>query len=133
MPRTTAELVEGIIVVDEGDQLGPFILTANDLVTEICASAGYTVTRLELIERWLAAHFYACYKPRATSETVDDAHEAWQEMPGRGFKSTWWGQQAMRLDTKGGLSKLDAETERRHFRRMNAVYLGTRDTPVEDA
>lgn len=114
MPRTTALAVGGIIDVETGDDVTAHIETANALVTEICEpllqSDGVTpkhdATRLELIERYLAAHFYASHKPRAQVETVFGAVS---ETKDRGeFKlflnNTRYGQHAMVLETTGTLA-----------------------------
>ena len=68
--RTTFDAVALIAEVDTdvSADLAPFIETANYLVTQLCASATklvnevetpfYDDVALELIERWLSAHFY---------------------------------------------------------------------------
>lgn len=131
MPRTDATAVGAIIEVDEDISVTPFIEAANALVTEICEPvAAYDATRLELIERWLAAHFYALRDPRAKQEqagTVGQTlHVGWVRMH---LQSTLWGQQAMLLDTAGGLARLNKgiETGKRGGT-VGVTYLGT--TPV---
>lgn len=107
--RTTSPLVAGIIEVDEGDDLDPFILSANELVTECCdvPAFNYSPERLELIERWLAAHFYAIKVPRAQEERAGPVWERIVSKADLGLDVTHYGQQAMRLDTKGGLAVLN--------------------------
>lgn len=109
MTRTTADNVKGIIEVDEDNipDLSPFIDSANELVTECCGSAGYTATRLELIERWLAAHFYAIRDPRAVSETAGPVSARYQSKVDIGLHVTHYGQHALALDTEGGLAALN--------------------------
>ncbi len=116
--RTTPTLVAGIIEWDNIDvpDLTPFIDIANELVTERCAITsgtppvniyGYTDYRLELIERWLAAHFYAVRDPRATQEGVGPLTENYQSRVDLGLNSSTYGQQVMRLDTSGSLAILN--------------------------
>ncbi len=113
MPRTTPELVRGVIDVDDAIDLSPFIFSANELVTEFCAvDVTYSPSRLELIERWLSAHFYATLDQQAESEGVGAVKSKYQGITAMELDGTRWGQQAMLLDTKRYLahhSKLVAE------------------------
>jgi hypothetical protein len=116
MPRTTAQLVAGIIEVDPSIPVAPFIEVASELVTEVCepqekpdGTPWYTATRLELIERWLTAHFYAIRDPRTTQETAGSVAASYQSRVDLGLDVTHYGQQAKRLDTAGGLAQLDEE------------------------
>ena len=78
MARTTKAYIATIIELDDSivpndAAMEPFITVANELVTEVCTgdagpTTAYTASRLELIERWLAAHFYAIRDPRVSSE-----------------------------------------------------------------
>lgn len=128
MPRTSSTAVQGIIEVDEDADLTPFIETANALVTEVCVPAGYDAARLELIERWLAAHFYAVLAPRAIVEQVGSAgggvREQYESKVDLGLSITRYGQQAMMLDTTGGLAALNQATIKGTARGIRAVYLG---------
>ncbi len=129
--RTTTVLVEGILDgVAEGFDLSPFIDSANEIVTERCAvvfpgvteqldSAGnpiyvaekggfsYSNHRLELIERWLSAHFYAIFDPRSVMEKAGSVMQSIQSKVALGFNVTHYGQQAMRLDTQGALAVMN--------------------------
>jgi hypothetical protein len=105
--RTTAALVAAIIEVDPSIDLDPFIFTASELVTEVCAIAGYTVERLELIERWLSAHFYAIRDPRTTNEKAGSVGASYESKVDLNLALTRYGQQAMLLDTQGGLAALN--------------------------
>jgi hypothetical protein len=130
MARTTSTNVEKIIEVTAGVDLEPFIETASELVTEHCVSSTdpYTSTRLELIERWLAAHFYAIYEPRVASERAGPVGENKQYKLGLNLAVTTYGQQAMLLDTKGSLAALSAGVEQGKSRKAVVTYLGkTRD------
>jgi hypothetical protein len=123
--RTTAAAVAGIIEVDTSISLTPFIETASELVTECCEDAEYTATRLELIERWLSAHFYAVRDQRASSETAGRVSESKQTKVDLGFDVTVYGQQAMRLDTAGGLAALDKRTQKGKVAAVGMTWLGT--------
>lgn len=106
--RTTQDLVSGIIDVDDGVDLTPFILSANELVTEFCAPVTtYSVERLELIERWLSAHMYTVLSPRAIGETAGSIQAQYQSKVALGLKNSHYGQMALRLDTNGGLAAFD--------------------------
>lgn len=116
--RTNATNVKAIIEVDSSiivsdSDLDAFITTANELVTEICTGTTngptpvYTATRLELIERWLTAHFYAIRDPRAKSEKAGSVGVSYRGKTDLNLALTHYGQQAMMLDTNGGLSRLD--------------------------
>ncbi len=125
--RTTDEAVGGIIDVDSGDDLTPFILSANELVTEICVPAGYTEQRLELIERWLAAHFYAIFNQSNAiqSEKTGPVSASYMSNIGRVLQYTRWGQQVLALDTKGGLAALSKSAEEGKKIPLGLTYLGT--------
>lgn len=111
--RTTATAVKLIIETDVnivlGDDTGldPFIETASAIVDDHLTDAGYDSTRLEQIERWLAAHCYAHRDPRATNETARGVGQQFQFRIGLGLNQTTFGQMAMRLDKKGILAAWD--------------------------
>jgi hypothetical protein len=117
MARTTASAVKKIIEVDTSiiavdADLDPFLETANALVTEMCTGSNgpataYLAARLELIERWLTAHFYAIRDPRAKSEKAGSVGVTYQGKVDYNLALTSYGQQAMMLDTNGGLARLD--------------------------
>lgn len=108
--RTTAEAVAKIIELDlvSVPDIEPFILVANELVTELCSDSDYSATRLELIERWLAAHFYCARDPRAASEGLGGLSTGFSLASlGQYLAGTIHGQQAMMLDTAGNLAALN--------------------------
>ena len=132
MPRTTDVLVGGIIEVDAAIDIDPFIETANVLVTDLCATAVdedgvlvYSSVRLELIERWLSAHFYATRDPRAVYEKAGPVAQENQSKVGLGFNNSHYGQMAMRLDTEGGLARLDYSVGKGGLPRAGVTWLGT--------
>lgn len=125
--RTTLVLVQALVEVDSTFDLTQFIDTANELVTEICdpyylattvpvgvtpaaAPTGYvpyTSHRLELIERWLSAHFYTVEDPRSSHDHVGPLSQSYQGKIDLALNSSLYGQNAMRLDTKGGLARMN--------------------------
>lgn len=108
MARTTAALVGKIIEVDDGDDLTAFIDTASLLVTDICTSSGYSDAKLELVERWLSAHYYDIHRPRAFSENARGIGEQYEFIKvDLHLNVTKYGQQAMIIDTAGNLAALN--------------------------
>lgn len=135
MARTTDELVGGIIEVDSDIPLTPFILIANELVTECCTDleTDYADARLVLIETWLAAHFYTVRDMRAEAEKAGPVSEKFQSKVDLGFDSSHYGQTAMRLDNQGGLSALNEKIKKGISHDVGVTWLGTEDpTDVED-
>jgi hypothetical protein len=112
LARTVATAVEGILGehYDSGNSpsLTPFINTATAVVDQVstCATArGTTVSSatLELIERWLAAHFYTISDPIAQQKKTGEASAVFQGKTGLGLDGTSYGQNAMTLDHSGCL------------------------------
>jgi hypothetical protein len=139
--RTTLAAVAAIIetdpdvVPDEAAML-PFILVANELVTECCTgtqgpATEYTAERLELIERWLAAHFYTNRDPRMSSESAGGVGGSYQSSVSLGFDTSHYGQTAMRLDTNGGLARLNQDTKKGGRPRVGVKWLGTPNSEIE--
>jgi hypothetical protein len=120
VPRTTPELVGQLVELDPSIEPAPFIDLAAELVTEFCVApfvvAGVTVTpsdvRLEMIERNLAAHFYACLRDKqVSSEAIGGAiTTAYQSKIDLGLSLTHYGQTAMGLDSSGRLAAHNART-----------------------
>ena len=141
MARTTRANVEGIIEVDAGivandADMEPFITIANELVTEVCTgeagpSTAYSTARLELIERWLAAHFYTNRDPRTTSERAGSVGANFQSKVDLGFDTSHYGQTAIRLDTNGGLSQLN-DRIKKGSSKVGGFWAGTKykDIPL---
>jgi len=131
--RTTSEGVAAIIEVDSDISLTPFIAAANELVTECCTSASYTATRLETIERWLAAHLYSIRDRRITREDVGGGVGAnYESKIGLGFDSSEHGQMALRFDTEGGLAALDKRTQKGLRPAVTVAWMGTENEQLED-
>jgi len=114
--RTTSAAVEGILEESPSLTLTPFIETASYLVDKCCATATqadgtdyYDATDLELIERWLSAHFYHIAATRANIEKAGSVSETKRSRVDLKLNVTHYGQQAMLLDVAGGLAALNEQ------------------------
>lgn len=116
MARTTEALVAAILGSDwDGSRdLDQFIAAATVLVDRVntCATnkgVTLTSTELELIERWLAAHFLTTtsspFRPYKSKKTADAA-ASYQGETGKGLESSFYGQTAMNLDPSGCLESI---------------------------
>ncbi len=110
---TSPDAVGKIIKLSIGDSFDPFIEAAGQLVGDVCLNSGYTDDKLELIERWLSAHFYAIYKRRRSSEKAGDVAQTFDPFQhGLFFNNTLYGQMAAALDTAGNLAILQRNLEK---------------------
>lgn len=133
--RTTYTAVGKIIEIDssfDSDAFEPFIETANALVTECCSTDDYDAARLELIERYLAAHFYTLRDPRAETEKAGSVSVKYQSKVELGFDTSHYGQMAMRLDTAGGLAKINAQAKGSGVPTVSLTHMGKDTTNNED-
>lgn len=126
--RTTSTAVGKLIeIYDEDVDFDPFIETANSVVTDVCTDSGYSAAKLELIERWLAAHFYAVRELPAHSESVRGVSESKMYYVGMDLRSTMYGQQAMLIDTAGNLAALNKQMTTGGKTPVVMAWLGTED------
>jgi hypothetical protein len=127
VPRTTAELVQGVIEVDSTAvaSLTPFITIANRLVTSKCTSELLTEDDLTDIETWLAAHFYAVRDMRNASEQVGPLMESKQYKLDLYLASTMYGQAAIAADTSGALAQYNQQLIKGRGTRASLTWLGT--------
>lgn len=124
--RTTPAAVAQIIETVAGTNFVPFIEVANNVVNNYCVNHGYDGTTLELIERWLAAHFLAVMKPKAIKEVIGEAEDDYGTKIGEGFRATRWGNQATRIEFLGFLSRADVMMDKGEQRRqIGIVSLGS--------
>jgi len=123
--RITDADVEELIEVDAAISLTPFITIANELVTELCTSSGYTAARLAMIEAWLAAHFYLMRDQAVASEKAGSVSVSYQYEIGMQLAQTKQGQTAMMLDTAGNLANLSKKTERGRAASAGATWIGS--------
>lgn len=130
MVRTTANAVGKITEVDPTIDLTPFIEVANALVTEICAPvATYDDVRLELIERWLSAHFYRVRDARLDCEKIGDIYTRITGKTGLALDLTYEGQQVKFIDTSGKLALLDQMAKTGKRLRIQVAWLGSLHLP----
>lgn len=132
MARTDSDAVIGVLNDDYGPKadgtlpsLQAFIDTASVIVDRVvtCAakkSITLTDSELELIERWLAAHFYSQSDKNLTSKSTEGASASFAGQTEKGFDSTLYGQTAMRIDPSNCLFTIDKTWM------AKAVWLGKR-------
>lgn len=111
--RTEASKIRKILKVSNSvPSLDPFIETASNVVDTHCTASGYSDETLELIERWLSAHFVVLYDRRRSSEKVGTLSASYESGSlGQGLKATVYGQQALILDHRGSLAALQKQLE----------------------
>ena len=129
--RTTPDQVEAIIDLEESFAVLPFIETSSLLVDDLVASgnaSGYSVAKLEMIERWLAAHFYAIAVPRVASEKAAVVAQSNQYKLGLNLAVTMYGQQVLTLDISGWFASINANATAGKRTSIGAVWLGTEAT-----
>jgi hypothetical protein len=110
--RTTERAVKLVLGsnYDGSSGLQPFIDTATILVDRIAikdAAGEMTAAALEMVERYLAAHFYAHADQITASRSTGGASGQFQGRTDMGFDATLYGQTAKRLDATGLLVQLD--------------------------
>lgn len=110
--------------------------TAYNIVTENCTDSGQSDTTLELIVRWLAAHFVEVRRARLRRDAVKTAEGEIISQSDLGFDVTHYGQQAMRIDKSKALARLNnsAKTEGKtqpiiEKRSVGLQWLGRRKCP----
>lgn len=113
MARTTSAAVIELLGDDYNGTtvLTGFISTANVLVTRVaaCAAAkGITLTaeELELMERWLSAHFYQQSDKGYSQRATLGASGTFGGKTDMGLNSTMYGQSAMTMDPSGCLAAI---------------------------
>lgn len=92
-------------------ELTGFILTANKIVSRVatCATAkgmALDSTELELIERWLSAHFYVVSDQPYASKSTGGQSASFQGKTGMSLDASKYGQAAMNVDYSGCLSAI---------------------------
>jgi hypothetical protein len=132
MSRTSSSKVQEILV-DHYDSvnsisLTAFISTANSLTNKVASNDADTLlssTDLELVERWLAAHFYAHADQLSQSRGGGRANASFQGQTAMALTSTQYGQTAMVLDVTGYLSRLSQQAVSGPVK-ASMSWLGTR-------
>lgn len=117
--RTNAAAVKLLLApggdydIETNPDINPSIETASSFVDEVAVNAvaksiPITDARLELMERWLAAHAYKQSDKTLAAKTTDGASATYDGKTDKGFQSTLYGQMALRLDPTGTLALIDA-------------------------
>lgn len=110
-PYTTPDEVRQVDpAIDAEEDLTMAIRTAHSLVWDICAQykaplKPYSTEKLGLIEAWLAAHFFHINSPQASNEHAGPVSQGFQYFVSQDLRNTMFGQQAIMLDTNGGLAQ----------------------------
>ncbi len=138
MPRTDAESVARLLEDFDGDAesadedlFEPFILSSNELVTELCTDSDYSDARLELIERWLAAHFWTISHQQVKFFSAQKVQESYDSKVDLYLNQTKYGQMAQMLDTKGNLAALNNVAKDIIKRVAGGTWLGKTSEEVE--
>lgn len=108
--RTTTGAVQALGNFPASLDLQPFIDTAVSIVDDIEAlgDSCMNAAKLELVERWLSAHFASMLSPMATSKSIAGASMSFEGVAsGQGIASTRFGVQAMVVDCTGHLRRLE--------------------------
>jgi hypothetical protein len=129
--RTTDAAVRLIIKARVSIDTAPFIEVASNLVDRTCVSSGYDTATLELIERWLSAHFYAIRDMRRATQQVGSVLESFQHKVDLNLAVTVYGQQAMIIDSEGNLAALNRRTVDGSGP-QSITHLGTTDADGND-
>lgn len=117
MARTTTKAVEGVLAAGKDydtkirPSLIPYIDAASSMVDDVvdCASAKGVVlsaAKKEIMERWLAAHFYAISDKPYASKSTEGASASFHGQTGMYGEATLYGQTAMRLDPSNCLAAI---------------------------
>jgi hypothetical protein len=114
MARTTAKAVIELLGGDHDgcSSVGVFADTASAVVDRVvaCAAAkGVTLSNSEqeLIERWLACHFYVQRDQPYQSKSTGGASASFQGSVGQGIEGSKYGLSAIRVDYSGCLINID--------------------------
>jgi len=120
--RTTPLAVQGILgkQYDALTDLQQFIDTASAVVDDTvqCASQRkwlLSPAKQELIERYLAAHFYAAMDQLMSQKSTGQASATYQGQTAMSLDGTKYGQVAMNLDYSGCLSAISKRAFARGF------------------
>jgi len=133
MARTTEIQVKEIIEEDVTFKLQPFIDAASILVDKMVASTDtdYNETtdaaQLEMIERWLSAHFYAIAVPRVASEKAAVVAQSNQYKLGLNLAVTMYGQQAMMIDDSQYLANKNKAAVDGSRTKVGVIWAGDED------
>ena len=118
MARTTEQALRALFPATDKPEypVQHYIDDASILVTEILGASGFSDARLEMIERYLAAHYYLLGTQEGgifEDEMGDSKVKTGSTFTlGQGLRLTRWGQQVLSLDTTGGFAQLEGGTKK---------------------
>ena len=97
-----------------------------DRMIECATERGIThsTAELEIIERWLSAHFYGQMDQMFSSKSTEGASASFQGQWAKYLDNTRYGQMAMKLDKSGCLELIGADTGETGRRVAGASWLG---------
>jgi hypothetical protein len=101
-------------------ELDPFIEVANIVVDDQISTA--TSTKLEAIERWLAAHFACVWDRRSIDEKAGSVSVSYMPQQGKRLDNTDYGQNAILLDDTGALAALNALSKKKQTGTMSTLH-----------
>lgn len=128
--RTNPESVKAILAnnYDQSIGLEPFIDSASSIVDwleSVDVDSELSATKLELIERWIAAHCYALTDQVPQTESKGKASATYQGQTGMALNATRYGQMALTLDITGRLAKLGKEHNRAKITWLGVAHPST--------
>lgn len=128
MARTSSSAVQAILRPGSqgGDyddlnspSLTPFIEAASSIVDDVVACVArkgltaFSSAKLELIERWVAAHSYVMSDQTYASRSTAGASASFHGQTGMYLEATKYGQMAMSLDSSGCLAAVTSGSQRK--------------------
>ena len=139
MSRTSAAKVLGILGNNydtaNSPDLSRFIDSASAMVDYVASKDVHSVmtaVNLEVVERWLSAHFYAHSDQLFQSKNTGASGATFQGQTAMCFQSTQYGQTAMLLDLTNTLAKRNQEALTGYKRQATLTSLAY-DTGAIDA
>lgn len=138
--RTSTDAVEAILGDDYGAKvdgtfpdLEPYIEAASAIIDDVAACAiakdkTLSSTRLELLERWLSAHFYVMSDQPYTEKETGQSRGVFQGKTGMYLEASKYGQMAVTMDSSGCLFAI-ASGERK---KVTMFWMGLRPSEQTD-
>jgi hypothetical protein len=116
--RVADDELRDLVEAKDSERVTSFISDASLLVDETLGTSDLTESRLKMIEKYLAAHFWVIAKEKGglTLEQTGDARNQYQQITGQGLSSTRFGEQVISLDPTGALNKVLTFTKKAQLR-----------------
>ena len=133
MPFRTSDVAVKAILLDNYDAEKAYVLTAfiesaNVLTNRVVAkdtAALLSVTDQEMIERYLAAHFYQHGDQGFSKRSEGTVAGTFHGKTEQGLSSTQYGQAAIGFDSTGELAAINAELINGKSRKARVIWAGT--------